>query len=611
MTLSSPKPDRFGGENLVRIHPEASEELKRQIRNLRDPDKVFAKALGRGGHYTVVGRAGVIVAEDGTPGDASKFDVYARFDGDKPLGLQAYPAALRNIPGIDAVAVGQGVLNSEPDPDGVLRSVPLVVDINGTLTPSFALELVRVASIRDKREEGEDDPDPPIHLVSSHDTLRSVRLNDIEVPVQPNGSMRLHFTEPFVGRTVSAAQVLKRQLLPMELKDLIVIIGFSGVGIQDLVPTPVHPRTPGSDVHVQVIEALLQGSWLERPYWAPPLEWAAAIILGLFAVIGLPLMTPARAVILSIFVASLVIAVCVLAFDQGRMVLDVTLPLMGAGIPATIVMSGILLSTERRRRELRSIVLVEEARAEEAQKIQFAMLPTAESLKVLPDGVDVWPVLEPAQSVGGDFYDAFMLDDSRLYFTVGDVTGKGVSAALFMSVVKALSKSLILRDGGELDRAVVDISREISRDNPDEMFATAVLGVMDVKTGEVAMCNAGHENPFILRSDGTSQLWDMDGGPPFCVMDDFPYPVERMRLEAGEALVIITDGVSEAWSPDDELFGRERVLDAFAKLPSSARSEEIVDRLSKAVRAFEDKRQPVDDLTIMAIGYRRTGVTGQ
>jgi serine phosphatase RsbU (regulator of sigma subunit) len=599
------EPDRFSGENLLNIYGDQSEEVKQHLTQLPDQDEIFAAAVGHSNHYSVVGRAGVLQQEEGTPGKASDFPVFAEFEGDTPENLQSYPAALRNIPDIDEVAIGQGALNWEPDPDGVLRSVPLVVDVDGQLTPSFALELMRVALYHDMFNKDDNSPEPKIHLRTAQKVLRSVRLGDTEAPVQPTGAMRLHFTGPVLGRTASAVPILDRTLVPMELADKIVIIGFSGVGIQDLVPTPVHPKTPGADVHAQVIEAFYQGGWLERPHWAPPLEWVFTILLGVVAVLGLPLLSPARSVVASLLVAAGIVTVCVAAFSQAQMILDATLPLMGAGIPATITMAGILLSTERRRRELRGIVLVEEARAEEARRIQVAMLPTPGSLKDLPAAVDVWSVLEPAQSVGGDFYDAFMIDGQRLYFTIGDVTGKGVSAALFMSVVKALSKSLILRDGGELDRAVAHISSEVSRDNPEEMFATALLGVINIETGHVVMCNAGHENPIIVRANGKVDLWNMDGGPPFCVLDDFPYPVEAIQLEPGDAMIAVTDGVTEAWSPEGELFGRDRVLDAYAGLPSSMRSEGLVDHLVKEVRDFEAARRPVDDLTIMAIGYRR------
>ncbi len=605
------EPDRFGGANLLRLFPEAPEELKRQLMGLKDPDEVLAKSVGGPNHFTVVGRAGVIHEDEASPGVSSKFPVFAKFDDVTLEGLRSYPAALTNIPGIDFVAIGQGALNWEPDSDGVLRRVPLLVDIAGQRTPSFALELMRVAMISDTFHETGDTVEPEIGLNSKSNALRSVQVKDLEVPVQPDGTMLLHFTGPVKGRTVSAVPILLGIQGQDLVKGKIVIIGFSGVGIEDLVPTPVHPKTPGSDVHAQVIEAFHYGNWLNRPHWAAQIEWGVAILLGVAAVLGLPLLSPGRAVVWSTLTACIVLASCGLAFVYGRLVLDATLPLMGAGIPATLNMAGILLSTERRRRELRVIVAAEETRAEEASKIQLAMLPTAGSLRALPSPVDVWPVLEPAQSVGGDFYDAFMLDERRLYFTVGDVTGKGVSAALFMSVVKALSKSLMLRDSGEFETVIADISREVSRDNPEEMFATALLGIMDVETGRIIMCNAGHENPIVLRRDGTAELWEMEGGPPFCVLDGYPYPAEELVLGAGDALIIVTDGVSEAWSQDGELFGRERMTEALDGLSSQVNSQQLAQAIVNTVRSYEAGREPVDDLTVLAIGYRRGTSTAQ
>lgn len=606
------EPDRFGGENLARIYQDAPEEVRAELRRLADPDERLISVVGGRGKYVVVGRAGVVGHGGDSTRDVSTLPIEATFVGEKPRGLRHYSSALSNIADLDEVALGHGLLNGEPDDDGIIRRVPLLADVGGRLTPSFALELIRLAALSNLEQStggAGTVVDPHIQMHVDNGRLTSLSYGHFHVPVEADGTMRLHFSEAVTWRTVSALKILDGTVDPVLVSGKLVIVGFTGTGIDDVVSTPVNPETPGADVHAQVIEAFFYDGWLSRPYWASVLEWACAALLGLVALWWLPLLSPGRAVVVSLVAAIFVVSFSVGAFAFSSLVVDATLPLIGAGIPATIVMSGIMLATDRRRRELRGIVLTEEARAEEARKIQFAMLPTAQSLRRLPQSIDVWPVLEPAQWVGGDFYDAFMLDGKRLYFTLGDVTGKGVSAALFMSVVKALSKSLILRDDGELDRAIVDISREVARDNPEEMFATAVLGVINVETGHVAMCNAGHENPVVIRKDGSADLWQMDGGPPFCVLDEFEYPVETMTLQPGEALVVVTDGVSEAWSTDDELFGRERMLDAFTGVSASESSEEIVSRIVTAVRCFEQGRQPVDDLTVMAIRYRREGTT--
>ena len=308
--------------------------------------------------------------------------------------------------------------------------------------------------------------------------------------------------------------------------------------------------------------------------------------------------------IVSACIVVAVIGVSVGAFLFGSMLIDIILPVVGAGLPATVAMAGILLSTDRRRRELNEVVAVNKARAREAREIQFAMLPSPEALARLPDNVDIAPFLAPAQDVGGDFYDAFMLDERRLCFSVGDVAGKSISAALFMAVTKALSKSVILRGGTDLKQIASELGREVERENPDEMFVTMLIGLLDLETGEVQLCNAGHENPIVMRSRGDIELFDMQGGPPFCVLEGFDYPVETLKLDPGDTLVLVTDGITEAWSPEGELFGRERLIKTLSGLMDSAQAETLVRKLVDTVRGFEGDREPVDDLTVLVIRYQ-------
>ena len=239
-----------------------------------------------------------------------------------------------------------------------------------------------------------------------------------------------------------------------------------------------------------------------------------------------------------------------------------------------------------------------------ARQIQFAMLPDAESLAALCEPVDVEAVLEPAGTIGGDFYDACMLDEHHLYFMVGDVSGKGVPAALFMTMAKALSKSAILRDGEDLGRTVTDINAEISGENRAEQLVSALFGVLDVRTGETCLCNAGHENPLVVRSNGTVSEQSMEGGPPLCVMEKYAYLTEMIALSPGDMLVFITDGITEARSPSGDLFGRRRTLLVLGEGPKPMLAADAVRRMIAAARAFEGGEAPRDDVTVLALGFR-------
>ena len=208
-------------------------------------------------------------------------------------------------------------------------------------------------------------------------------------------------------------------------------------------------------------------------------------------------------------------------------------------------------------------------------------------------------VLQPAKSVGGDLYDAFRIDADRLCFLVGDVTGKGVPASLFMALSKALSRSLLMRPQIALDVAVDGINAELSRDNGQMMAISILVGVLNLADGTLDLCSAGHENPLVVAADGTVRELVLEGGPALCVVEGFPYPVERFRLEPGETLIAFTDGVTEAQDAAGDLYGRERTMAVVSG--SQGPLDELIDRLVAAVRSFEAAAEASDDLTILAV----------
>src|SRR5262249_43130130 len=150
-------------------------------------------------------------------------------------------------------------------------------------------------------------------------------------------------------------------------------------------------------------------------------------------------------------------------------------------------------------------------------------------------------------------YDFFKVDERRLFFAVGDVSGKGVPAALFMALGKSLCKSYALRGDMDIGAIINRANREISRDNPEMLFITMFAGVLHLDSGEVHLCSAGQDPPFLMRRGKPSESVTSQGGPPLCVMDDFDYPTEALMLQPGDLLCVTTDGVAEAMNKSGAL----------------------------------------------------------
>jgi serine phosphatase RsbU (regulator of sigma subunit) len=232
------------------------------------------------------------------------------------------------------------------------------------------------------------------------------------------------------------------------------------------------------------------------------------------------------------------------------------------------------------------------------------MLPDPAVVLANENRIEIFARMRPAREVGGDLYDFFLLPDSRMFLLAGDVAGKGLPAAMFMAVSKALTKSSTLRESSGLESLMTVINEEISRDNPESLFVTLIAMIVDLDSGEFEYCNAGHEPPLLVHSDGRVETLDDGGGPPMCVMPDFPYEIATGRCSAGDLLVLMSDGITEAMDRSGTLYGRERVhaLVSSAEL-RSREVDAIGEEILGDVATFEADTEPADDQTLLVVRW--------
>ena len=189
---------------------------------------------------------------------------------------------------------------------------------------------------------------------------------------------------------------------------------------------------------------------------------------------------------------------------------------------------------------------------------------------------------------------------------MGDVAGKGLSASIFMAVSKALYKSAMLRAPEADIGAIMGVANgEVSRDNPGSLFVTAFAAILDLDSGVLSYCNAGHDNPYRLHpGHGALRCIDDGDGPPLCAMPDYDYRGARLQLLPGEMLCLMTDGVSEAQTPDGQLYGNPRVQQRLLELQQrGVGARALVEALQADVHAFAAGAEPADDLTILALRW--------
>jgi serine phosphatase RsbU (regulator of sigma subunit) len=234
-----------------------------------------------------------------------------------------------------------------------------------------------------------------------------------------------------------------------------------------------------------------------------------------------------------------------------------------------------------------------------AHDIQMGMLP-----KRFPERpeFELEAVLRPARSVGGDLYDFLLLGD-RLWLLVGDVSGKGVAAALVMAMTRTLFHAVVPGEAS-LSGVAARMNQELARDNDRAMFVTAFLACLDVTTGVLEYVNAGHNPPYRMTRVGPLAPVTGARGLPLGVFEDQSYPTDELRLEAGDALVVLTDGVVEATNPGGEAFGEPRLEAELRRLGGETAARDLVDQTLDALDAFVSGAPPADDITILALRWR-------
>jgi adenylate cyclase len=211
--------------------------------------------------------------------------------------------------------------------------------------------------------------------------------------------------------------------------------------------------------------------------------------------------------------------------------------------------------------------------------------------------------MEPAREVGGDLYDFFMLDEERMFFVVGDVSGKGLPASIFMAVSKALCKSAALRRGPKVEELLGEVNLEIALENPESFFVTVFAGVLDAETGRLQYCNAGHEPPLVVSVDGKLERLTEGGGPPLCMLDGFAYVAAEHGMSPGDILCAVSDGVTEAMNRAGELYGAGRLRAALLRSREAGAPSAVVDAIRADVARFAGDAETADDLTLLVLRW--------
>lgn len=614
LDIYMPEADQTSPERVAQNLPAGSEALADALAKLPSHELRLAQALH--GAPTVLSAAGFDTRSFAT--NEGLLTRAAELRGGDPLPyLRRFVQVLSSMPELQRAAHGQGVVSVDSR-DAVVRRVPLAVVVNDQVVPSLAMEMLRVAYDR-----------PAVALDVGRHGIERVVAAVHAVPTQPRGDIWVHFARhaTAVPREVSAADVLAQRVPAEALAGKLVLIGLTGLGLSDTRLTPLGEAVPGVEIQAQLLESIVDGRLLLRPWWMRGVEFAVLLAVGGTMVWLVPLAyrraTGGRVAerrrwsgwVLG--TGALVLAAGYALFRANGLMFDPGGVLVGMVLLSGVLASSAVLEIERDNGRLASeqLRLREEAAqvASElavARRIQLGTLPDARLAFPGERRFEIATLMEPAREVGGDLYDFFLIDEQRLCFVIGDVSGKGLPASLFMAVTKTLTKSFALRMAGGPQQVVAAANEDLARENSELLFVTLLLGVLDADSGALELVNAGHDAPWLSGADGALRQLSPPpgtGGPPLCVLEGIDYLPQQLQLASGDTLYLATDGITEAMNAEGEFYGGARLQALLAGLPPGLPVRAVTQRVRDDVARFVGDAEPSDDLTLLVLRWHGPG----
>jgi sigma-B regulation protein RsbU (phosphoserine phosphatase) len=378
---------------------------------------------------------------------------------------------------------------------------------------------------------------------------------------------------------------------------------LSATGLKDSHTTPLDTLLSGVEIHANVADNILNNIFLSRPPWSPGVELLITLISGTLVSLVLASAPPLISLVLPGVCAFGLWFGALGMLKTGNMFFSPLYPLINViGCFAFLSLLRFRMAEKESRKRAGEIHRME-TELNVAREIQMGVIP-----KVFPpfpdqDNFDLYADLIPAREVGGDLYDFFFMDEDHLCFTIGDVADKGVPASLFMVITRTLVKNLspFCTSPADLMTRINDI---LSIDNPKSLFVTLFIGVLNLKTGEVAYANGGH-NPSVIFS-GSKGIFYKTGisGPAVGAMPDMTYEDLSFTLEPGDSIFLYTDGVTEAMDKEMNEFTDKALLKICTTLEKESVTQ-VVKEVLQQVRRHAGKTPQSDDIAMLMLRFHK------
>ena len=336
-----PEPDRMSPAIAERSFRGIDAETRAKLDSLPSNDEALAEAIRHS--RVVIGQAGAAAPELKTAADAALQTGFAVRGPDPRQYLVTFAGLLRNVPVIEQAAAGRGLFSIDPESDGIIRRVPVIMTAQGNLVPSLSMEMLRVVT-----------GSSAILVRVDQAGVQSVAVPGLEVPTDRNGQFWVHFNHHDPERYVSAKDVLQGNAPPERLAGKLVLIGTSAIGLLDLKTTPLDAAIPGVEVHAQILESVLSKSSLVNPNYAIGAELALAVLFGLAIIVAAPMLPASIVIVLGGCLIAGLIGLSLYLFVEHNLLIDFTYPLISSWLIYLVLTFVNYFREQKQRRQIRS-----------------------------------------------------------------------------------------------------------------------------------------------------------------------------------------------------------------------------------------------------------------
>ena len=554
------------------------------LQKLKSHDEVFAEKLKES--KSIIAVLGSNVPSHSNYDRKAKAKFLSK-GGDPKKFTYSYPYSIGSLQSLEENVKGLGSISFLDQSDGIIRSLPLLVRFNEKLYPTMGLEMVRVGS---KQKN--------IYVELNEVGIKRISARPHKIKSDPNGIIWIKYKKSLKEQFISASKVYNGEFKKDFFKDKYVLIGASAQGLFDLVKTPLGVTIPGVEVHANIIENILDQSYLLRNPNTYIFELIFSIILALLTFVLSQKIKPKFS--LSIFFGN-ILAIIIIGFSFYKFrseLVDISYPII---ITTLTFLTGLYFRfIEENKLALANLqkeakLLKERELAAGVQKSLFPDISKFENF--------IYAKNVPARDVSGDYFDVVRSTPEEYFFTLADVSGKGIKAGMYMAKASSIFRTLTNLKY-PIEKVVFGVNNELVEAKFKGMFVTAVFGKLNIKTGELVFINAGHES--ILTFDQNKNYeYIKSEMPPIGIVKYFTESMVKSNTinMKDKTLVVYTDGVTEGYLKNGEELGAEGVQKIINDM-SEITPKTIVESIEKELNWGAEKLR--DDITCMAINIKNT-----